>query len=260
MDGYAPMIQQYESTLSSLSDPRLDQRFFSTAGDILLVGVLHDHPASIARVETVINAVEPETVALEVPPLALPYYSQCAGAGAIASGEMSAAIAAAPTATPVGIDLPSLSGLPELVRQLLDSTSLETAKRLVSRFTSVLVEIGRCRVAAIWGNLTAGDQPIEYDCEGPPRAQAEHELSSLRQSERVFAAMERSDTMSPSIRSGSDTRRNGSLHSNRSGVSSPSSATPTSTQLPSDSAKMPSSPPAGGVLKIMQNYTPIGPE
>jgi hypothetical protein len=189
------MTQQYESTLSSLSDPRLDRRFFSTAGDILLVGVLHDHPASIARVETVIDAVEPETVALEVPPLALPYYSQCAGAGAIAGGERSAASAAAPTATPVGIDLPSLSGLPELGRQLLDSTSLATAKRLVSRFTSVLAEVGRCRVAAVRGNLTAGDQPIEYDCEGSPRAQAEHELSSLRQSERVFAAMERSGAM-----------------------------------------------------------------
>ncbi|MFC7081645.1 hypothetical protein [Halorussus caseinilyticus] len=39
---------------------------------VTLVGVVHDHPASVHRARAVVRERDPEVVALEAPPLAVP--------------------------------------------------------------------------------------------------------------------------------------------------------------------------------------------
>ncbi|MCL7417304.1 MAG: hypothetical protein M8354_05630, partial [Halalkalicoccus sp.] len=115
------------STLSSLPNPE----YIRTLPELTLVGVVHDHPASVARVEAVLRDSCPETLALELPPLAIPLYRSYAtdaGFPSNAGGEMSAAIRAS-TASVVGIDGPS-SGFSRafyryIEREHLDSGTLE---------------------------------------------------------------------------------------------------------------------------------------
>lgn len=66
------------------ADPRLDERYLRVVpgtgddGTVVLVGVVHDHPASRVRARRVVEKVTPAVVALELPPLAMPLYRQYA--------------------------------------------------------------------------------------------------------------------------------------------------------------------------------------
>ncbi len=116
-----PVVTYYRSNNGRLSarpesfdDPRITEQFCrhleGSAGDLILLGVVHDHPASVARVERVLEAVDPDVLALELPSAALPLYRTYAAGGADESdsprfgGEMSAAIRASPDVDVVGID------------------------------------------------------------------------------------------------------------------------------------------------------------
>lgn len=106
----------------------------------MLVGVVHDHPASVHRVREVVRAERAATLALELPPVALPLFEAHATSESTPpefGGEMSAAIQAAENAEVVGIDGPSRGFVVALARQLYRdrasaSTALETANRLLS--------------------------------------------------------------------------------------------------------------------------------
>ncbi|MFC6768739.1 hypothetical protein ACFQE6_28125, partial [Natrinema soli] len=71
-------MDESPSVSESFDDPRITPQFCrrlpDSTGDLVLLGVVHDHPASIARVERVLQRVEPETLALELPPVAMPLY------------------------------------------------------------------------------------------------------------------------------------------------------------------------------------------
>lgn len=132
------MKQPIHHLVTSLADPRISRRDFrhrpSTGddGSVTLVGVVHDHPASTFRVVETIAALDPDVVALEIAPVAVPLFRQYASETGtdpetIASkssdgGEMSAAIGAAGDARVVGIDLPNAS----VVGTVLDSVRTES--------------------------------------------------------------------------------------------------------------------------------------
>lgn len=186
------------SFTEQFDDPRITAqfcRYLSGPSPLVLVGVVHDHPASIARVKGVLEAVNPDTVALELPPAAVPLYRTYAREPADQlqfGGEMTAAIRTATTDTDgseshteseiVGIDGPNWSIVRRLCsRVLADRVAPSTARRLLSSLSGATRTAVTCRVAATLSNATSmtvsHDDPIEYDCSpsDQPSVQATHE-------------------------------------------------------------------------------------
>ncbi|WP_122088577.1 hypothetical protein [Halalkalicoccus subterraneus] len=134
---------------------------------VTLVGVVHDHPASIARVRRVVRESDHETLALELPPLAVELYHAYA-ADSERGGEMSAAIRAT-DATVVGIDGPSTAFV-RAFRRYLDRERVdeETRTRLRSSLRTASRRAVRCRLAATavgrWLGAD-GTRSFTYDCD-----------------------------------------------------------------------------------------------
>lgn len=161
-EGPAPSIGD---DAAATDDRRPETRYVrSFAGDegdgmVILVGVVHDHPASVARVQHVVEAATPDVLAVELPPLAVPLYEAHAddgGAPPALGGEISAAVAAAATDDVVGIDGPS----PGFVRTYLRRLARERpSPGVVSRSLRLLLSVtGRaitCWLAAWVTRLTA---------------------------------------------------------------------------------------------------------
>ncbi|USZ67036.1 hypothetical protein NGM10_09870 [Halorussus salilacus] len=183
-------------------DPRMNGEYIRTVshpeGDVTLVGVVHDHPASAYRARAVVRERDPETVALEVPPLALALYREYArGARSPPSfgGEMSAAALAARErdADLVGIDAPTPEFCARLARNCWDERAdVETVRRLASGLASVTRHAAICRIAATVAARTSlrveVDAPVEHDCTraDPPNEQARDEREQAERS-RSFA-------------------------------------------------------------------------
>ncbi|RQG89107.1 hypothetical protein EA462_12095 [Natrarchaeobius halalkaliphilus] len=184
-------------TLSAaFDDPRISDRFCrrlsGPAGNLILLGVVHDHPASVARVERVLESLDPDVLALELPAGALALYRAYArerdektGTPRF-GGEMSAAIGAAPDAEVVGIDAPNWSFLRRVVTRLIaDRVSPATARQVVANIGGATREVLACRVAATLTHATsmtvARNEPVEYDCsvDDPPERQAAHERAHV---------------------------------------------------------------------------------
>ncbi|ELZ04020.1 hypothetical protein [Natrialba asiatica] len=221
----------------SVDDPRITGQFCrrvsGPAGDCYLLGVVHDHPASINRVMRVADAVDPAVLALELPPAALPLYRVYARDGDSSAsatrtapatdtdparstdtaqtthpthtppahgGEMSAAISAT-DAELVGIDAPNWSFLRRLATRLVaDRVSAGTARRLLSSLGGATRDALRCRVAATLTHatsmtITRGDQ-IEYDCDfdDPPETQAAHERAHVASVQALLGSVQTDDS------------------------------------------------------------------
>ncbi|MGQ3722373.1 hypothetical protein [Natrialba aegyptia] len=218
----------------SVDDPRITGQFCrrvsGPAGDYYLLGVVHDHPASINRVMRVADAVDPAVLALELPPAALPLYRVYARDGDSSDsststtdtdpdrstdtphttpptytppahgGEMSAAISAT-DAELVGIDAPNWSFLRRLVTRLVaDRVSAGTASRLLSSLGGATRDALRCRIAATLTHatsmtITRGD-PIEYDCDfdDPPETQAAHERAHVASVQALLGSVQTDDS------------------------------------------------------------------
>lgn len=178
----------------AFDDPRISAPFYrycpGDGGDVLLLGVVHDHPASVGRVETVLDRLEPTTLALELPSAAIPLYRAYATrlddrGHPTAGGEMSAAIAAT-DATVAGIDAPSWSFLRRLVTRLVtDRAPLSTARRVLSSVGGATRTALACRLAATLSDPASGcagvTDAVEYDVShaDSPVRQAEHEHSHV---------------------------------------------------------------------------------
>ncbi|WP_247730238.1 hypothetical protein [Halovivax limisalsi] len=172
------------------ADPRVTapycRRVPGDAGDVVLLGVVHDHPASVGRVQTVLDRFEPETLALELPSAAVPLYRAYASRATgdnrpPVGGEMSAAIAAT-DARVAGIDAPSLSFFRRLATRLVaDRVSPGTARRVLESVGGATRTALSYRLAATLSNVTSvsvtPDERIDYECEfdDPPDRQADHE-------------------------------------------------------------------------------------
>lgn len=178
---------------ASFDDPRITPQFCRRVraddGDAILLGVVHDHPASVERVRTVLEARPPSTLALELPPAAIPLYRAYAKDDRDPprfGGEMSAAIRAAPEAAPVGIDGPNWPFVRELLARLVgDRVSPSIARRVVASLGGATRQAVTCRVAATLTHATsmtvACDDPIDYGCTlaDPPARQADHERAHV---------------------------------------------------------------------------------
>ena len=195
---------------ASFDDPRITPRFCrqlpGPAANLTLLGVVHDHPASVARVERVLESIEPDVLALELPPAAVPLYRAYARDGSADGpprfgGEMSAAIRAAPEADVVGIDAPNWSFVRRLVTRLIaDRVSPTVARRVVSSLGGATREALACRVAATLTHATSmtvtRDDPIEYDCthDDPPARQAEHERAHVASVQALLGSVDTDGT------------------------------------------------------------------
>jgi pheromone shutdown protein TraB len=193
---------------ASFDDPRITEQFCrridGQTDDLILLGVVHDHPASIARVECILEAVDPDVLALELPPATIPLYRAYARDGASPprfGGEMSAAIRTAPDATVTGIDAPNVAFLRRLVRRLVtERASASTVRRLFSSLGGATREVLRCRVAATLTRATsmtvASDDPIQYNCDyaDPPERQAAHERSHVASVQALLGSVDATDS------------------------------------------------------------------
>lgn len=187
-------MDDLQSIPESIDDPRVTSQWcrrVSGARDLHLVGVVHDHPASIARVERVIETIEPDVLALELPPAAVPLYRAYASEATARSlprfgGEMSVAIQTAIDADIVGIDAPNWSFFRRLLTRLVaDRVPASTARRVISTVGGATRSAVTCRIAATLTHATSltvtCDDPIEYDCShaDPAAEQAAHERSHV---------------------------------------------------------------------------------
>ncbi|MFW6317672.1 MAG: hypothetical protein ACOC06_04290 [Halorubrum sp.] len=170
------------------------------SGTVTLVGVVHDHPASVFRVRTVIADRDPDVLALELPPLSLPLFERYAAdtrTPPVFGGEVSAAIQAAATERIVGIDGPTPGFLRRLVATLYrDGDSLSTAAGVLTRLVSVTKSALRCRfadaLAAVTDVRLEADSPATYstDRTDSPERQAENEGRQIARARAVMDAFE----------------------------------------------------------------------
>lgn len=183
-------------------DPRLSGDYVRTlgtvSGEVTLVGVVHDHPSSMYRVREIVQRVDPEILALELPPLAVPLYTEYAQSQSTPpsfGGEMSTAIQAAAADRVVGIDGPSLRFAGYLARRLhTENHSLETARAVFGSLGSVTKHAVLCRVAALvtktTGMAVEVDDPVEHDADwrDDPERQASDERTHVRRAQTVMNA------------------------------------------------------------------------
>lgn len=184
-------------------DPRITGEYVrAVAGadqTLVLVGVVHDHPASAYRVRTVIQSLDPAAIALELPPMAVPLFEQYAEDERTPppfGGEMSAAIQAAPAAETVGIDRPTWTFGRRLLGNLVrDRPSAGTVRTLASNMFSTAKHAVLCRVAATVAAVTSirleVDAPIAHDTDwsDSPAAQARDEKRRIRQTRSFMNAV-----------------------------------------------------------------------
>lgn len=216
-------------SLAAADDPRLDDEFWralpaeGSREPVLLVGVVHGHPASSYRVRAGVEALDPDVVALELPSVAVPAFERAAhdrkGGSAPGVGEMCAAIDAAPAAEAVGIDTLG----PGFFRRLVGNAVAErVSASTVRRTARNVVHVLRDAVAHRRGRAPGGRPASLADPAlqgGSPAEQAAHERRQLSRSRSLLGAIERprADRLLDDTREGTmaanvdDLRRNGSV-------------------------------------------------
>ncbi len=187
-------------------DPRMDAEYVRRVagegddGDVLLLGVVHDHPASRHRVRAVIADYDPDVIALEVAPLALPAFEAAAHGRpwAPAGGdEMSDAIAAAPDARTAGIDGLDARFFATLARDLYaERPSREEVRSVARSVFAVAKEAVAYRAATVLRRYTSlrpsVGSPVEHDCDptDPAAVQAADERRQTSTSLAFLRAIE----------------------------------------------------------------------
>lgn len=192
-----------DAALPSDCDPRFTgdflRRLSGPQGSITLVGVAHDHPSSIYRVRTAIEAFDPDTLALELPPMAIPLFEQYADdtrTPPALGGEMSAAIQAADTATVTGIDRPTAGYYRRLLGTIAsERPSLDTLRNVFAASASTLSHAVACRLGTVFGKRTpfnlAVDSPTDHEVghTDEPSVQAADERTQIRRSRAVLDSL-----------------------------------------------------------------------
>jgi len=185
-------------------DPRVTGDFYRELRggdgrkDVVLVGVVHDHPASAYRVKAIVESVDPDVVGVELPPLAVPLYERYAEVGETPpafGGELSTAIQAA-NGEVVGIDGPSLRFLVRLSRTLYrEAESTSTVVDVLKSVGTVTRNAAACRIAATrmaWSDrqYRVGSS-VDHDCEwsDDPREQARDERKQFRRARAVASVL-----------------------------------------------------------------------
>lgn len=186
------------------TDPRLTDEYVrlierEDAGDVLLLGSVHDHPASSYRVGERVRAFEPDALALEVTPLSLPWFVRNAEREDPSPAcEMTAAVAAAPGARPVAIDGLDAEFFATLARNLrAEGPDFSTVRAVARGVGAVAKHATKSRLAALVDRYTpyrpSVGRPIEHDCDrtDPPDVQAADERRQASTSLALLRAVER---------------------------------------------------------------------
>ena len=186
------------------SDPRVTGEYIhqlsDRSGTLTLVGVVHDHPASTYRVRQAVAGIDPDVLALELPPISVPLfeeYGRTERSPPTFGGEMSAAIQAAAPGVAVGIDRPTGGFFRRLGRVLLrDRPPVGTVQDLVSTAVSTTGHAVLCRVAAGVAARTSirveVDSPVGHgvDHADRPEKQALDEREQVRRSRSFIEAFQ----------------------------------------------------------------------
>lgn len=181
----------------SEGDPRITGEYVRKVpggpGSLTIVGVVHDHPASVYRVRRAIGDLKPDILALELPPIAVPLFEQYAESERTPptfGGEMSAAIQAAEVETTAGIDRPTGRFFRKLVRNLLrERPSPATVRKVLTNAVSVSKHAIVCRIASAIAARTSlrleVDFPVAHgiDWSDAPEHQARDERRQIRQTQ-----------------------------------------------------------------------------
>ncbi|WP_211694226.1 hypothetical protein [Natronomonas salina] len=188
-----------------VADPRMNDAYIRVcsggngAADVFLVGVVHDHPASEYRAQRIVEAVAPETLALELPPLALPLFEEYATEATTPpsyGGEMSAAIQVDAADRTVGIDGPTLGFTGRLARTLLqERAGLPTICSSARALASVTKHAAVCRAAAALSRtlsvqieVDASEAAYGTEWGDAPESQAENERRQVRKAQFILQA------------------------------------------------------------------------
>lgn len=149
---------------SGKTDPRLTAENVrriengDDGGTVLLVGVVHDHPASVFRAAKLVESVQPEILALELPPLALPLFRLYAADDYTPprmGGEMSAAIQQFENDRTVGIDAPNETYFRHLFDKLrAEGVTANLIRELLPSVATGVAQALSCRFGAVLGRLT----------------------------------------------------------------------------------------------------------
>lgn len=192
------------ATIGADEDPRVTGEYVRpvSPGGLTLVGVVHDHPASTYRVRRIIDELDPDVLAVELPPLALPMFEEYAHDDRSPpdfGGEMSAAIQAAEADTVVGIDGPTGEFSAGLIRRLIRKRpASSTVRKVLANLTSATKHAIVCRLAAIVATRTSlrmqVDAPVSHDVgwKDAPGEQADDEHKQIRQSRAFMNVFEAS--------------------------------------------------------------------
>jgi pheromone shutdown protein TraB len=168
---------------------------------VVLVGVVHDHPASVHRAEAIVETVEPETVAVELPDLLVPVIEDAADEDPViaaegAGGEMAAAMVAAEGAV-VGIDVPGRgTGRSALTELRNERPSPSTVLRAVGDAGRIAAHAlgGRLAGLGIPGTPAVEDLEQRHDYDLPadvtPESQADHERAHVRRSTTLLRSFD----------------------------------------------------------------------
>ncbi len=186
--------------LQDVDDPRITSQFIrgvaEWSGSLTLVGVVHDHPASVYRVRHVIEEADPDVLALELPPLSISTYKRYAGDDKVppaTGGEMSAAIQTATTDEVLGIDGPSTRYLGNVVRTLLKQPDPILARNVLATFTSVTKSVIENRVRP---KNTPRQSSLDFQAgqSDPPQVQAQHERQHIQKSRVLLDSLQENRT------------------------------------------------------------------
>lgn len=194
------------SVVYDSNDPRLEPDFVRCVpgspgfGSVLLIGVVHDHPSSLFRVQAILEEIAPDVLALELPPLAVPLfelYSDDNFTPPRLGGEMSLALKSAESARVVGIDSPNRSFIMKLAGRILNreiprALYRDLAQDLISSSAHAIACRGGALLGSISGIRLRLYSHIEYDCSlfDSPRIQAEHEVSHLTKQQALIRSIE----------------------------------------------------------------------
>lgn len=183
----------------AVDDPRLDSEFWravppnGSRGAVLLVGVVHGHPASSYRVRTAVETFDPDVVGLELPSVAVPAFERAArdADDPDEMGEMRTAIDAASGSEVVGIDTLG----PGFVGRLAANAIVDRAPPSTVRRTAR--NVGYVLGDAVARRLDPGDEewptPVDPDVEATdaPAVQASDERAEVARSKSLLGAIER---------------------------------------------------------------------
>lgn len=180
------------------SDPRVHsktiRRIEGDSSPVILVGVVHDHPASVSRVTSVVDAVDPETIAVEVPSPMVPVYANDRHR---AGGEVAAAITADPSIPVEGIDIPHTGAIRSFIEEFQTRpVDPRTALRTLRSAARMTAHVGAASLSRLGlpgapsvGQLERGHE-YEISHDASPARQADHERAHIRRSTALLDSLE----------------------------------------------------------------------